>query len=79
MGSVFFGVTLGIICFMVGVLIIPFFTDDISLARTYLNCTGADSISDGIKFTCLQIDLIIPYLIWFFCSLAVGIIGGATK
>jgi hypothetical protein len=79
MGSVFFGVTLGIVCFIVGVLFIPFFTDDITIARTALNCSGADSISDGVKLTCLGIDLIVPYLIWFFCSLAIGIIGGATK
>ena len=79
MGNAIFGVTLGIVCFIVGVLFIPFLTDDITIARASLNCTGEDSISDGIKFTCLQIDLIIPYVILFFCSLAVGIIGGSKS
>lgn len=78
-GNIFFGATLGIFVFILGVLVIPFFTDDIVTERVNLNCTGADSISDGVKLTCLQIDLIIPYLIWFFVSVAIGIFGGINK
>jgi len=77
-GNVFFGATLGIVCFIVGVLIIPFFTDDITIARNNLDCTNV-TITDGTKLTCLLGDMVIPYFIWFFASLAVGILGGINK
>ena len=77
-GNVFWGTTIGIFCFIIGVLIIPFFVDDITLTRTNLDCTNV-SISDGVKWTCLITDLTIPYFIWFFVSLAVGILGGISK
>jgi hypothetical protein len=79
-GSFFFGLTIGIVLFIFGVLLIPFFTDDITTARdsSHLDCSNV-SISDGVKFTCLQIDLVIPFFIWFFVSLAVGIIAGMNK
>jgi hypothetical protein len=77
-GNIFFGATMGIFVFIIGVLIIPFFTDDITTVRTSLDCTNV-SISDGIKWTCLNVDLVVPYFIWFFVSLAVGIIGGMNK
>lgn len=77
-GNIFFGVTLGLFVFFFGVLIIPFFEDDITTARTNLDCSNV-TISDGIKWTCLNIDLVIPYLILFFVSLAVGVLGGISK
>jgi len=77
-GNIFFGATIGIFCFIIGVLIIPFFADDITSARVALDCSNV-SISDGVKWTCLNIDLVIPYFIWFFVSLAVGIMGGINK
>lgn len=77
--SIFFGFTMGLVCFIIGVLIIPFLTDDIVTTRTNLNCTGADTISDGTMIECLQIDLVVPYFIWFFVSLSVGIFAGANK
>ena len=81
-GNIFFGFTIGLVVFIFGVLFIPFFTDDITIARDDLDCSnygGNGSISDGTKLTCLQIDLIIPYFIWFFVSLAIGLIAGAGK
>jgi len=77
-GGFFFGITIGVFLFIVGILLIPFFTDDITTTRTALDCTNA-SISDGTKLTCLEIDLLIPYLIVFFVSLAGGLIAGASK
>lgn len=77
-GGFFFGITIGIFIFIVGVLLIPFFTDDITTVRTSLDCTNM-SISNGTKLTCLQIDLLVPYLIVFFVSLAGGIIAGSNR
>lgn len=78
-GSLFFGLAIGLFIFVIGVLIIPFFTDTITQARTDLNCTSAATITNGVKIVCLFHDLMIPYLIWFFVSLALGIIAGAGK
>ena len=75
-GSVFFGVTVGIFLFVMGVLFIPFLTDDVTTARGSLDCTNSTGISGGTKLTCLTVDLVIPYLIWFFASIALGYIAG---
>ena len=77
-GNIFFGATLALVCFIAGVLIIPFFTDDITVARNQLDCTNT-TITDGTKVSCLLGDMVIPYFIWFFVSLAIGIIGGINK
>jgi hypothetical protein len=78
MGNVFFGVAIGIFVLVIGVMVIPFFTDDITAMRTNLECSNV-SISDGVKLTCLYTDLTIPYFIWFFISLALGIFAGINK
>ena len=75
-GSVFFGVSVGIFLFVMGVLFIPFITDDITTTRTDLNCANGTAITDGTKLTCLTVDLVVPYLIWFFASVALGYIAG---
>ncbi len=78
-GAIFLGLSLGIFLFIMGVLIMPFILDDITTARTSLDC-GGDSISDGTKLVCLLISGLNPYYIWLFTSLAVGlIIGGARR
>lgn len=77
-GGVFFGVTIAIFVFIIGVLFIPFITDDITTTRVNLDCTNT-SITGGTMLQCLQIDLAIPYLIWFFVSLAAGLFAGANK
>ncbi len=69
---------MGVFLFIMGVLFIPFVTDDITTSRTALDCTNT-SISSGTKLTCLGTDIVIPYLIWFFVSLLAGfVIGGKT-
>ena len=70
-GNLFFGVFVGLFLFAMGVLFIPFLTDDITTSRDALSCSSAD-ISDGTKLMCLSIDIVVPYLIWFFCSLAIA-------
>lgn len=76
--NIFFGVFIALFLFIMGVLFMPFIMDDIVTARTGLSCSST-TISYGAMVTCLGIDLIVPYLIWFFCSLAVGYIAGMNK
>ena len=71
-GNIFFSVTIGLFIFIIGVLFIPFFTDDITTARTDLECSNVNNITNGVMATCLLIDLVVPYLIWFFVSMALG-------
>ena len=78
-GSIFLGLALGIFIFISGVLILPFIADDISTFRVALNCSNSASISDGIKLTCLFGGALVPYYIWFFSSLAIGLIIGGSR
>lgn len=77
-GNMFFGIALAIFLFIMGILFIPFFADDIATTRTSLDCTNT-SISSGTKLTCLNIDLVIPYFIWFLISLLFGYLGGGLR
>jgi uncharacterized membrane protein len=77
-GSLFFGITIALFLYITGVLILPFIVDDVSTFRIGMSCSDP-TISDGSKLTCLFGDLTIPYLIWFFISLAVGYLVGANK
>ncbi len=76
-GGIFLGVALGLFMFMTGVLILPYLADDVSTFRTALDCSNTGSISDGIKLTCLFGGSLIPYYIWFFTSLSLGLILGS--
>ena len=77
-GSFFFGFAIGLFIFVMGVLFIPFLTDDITTTRTSLDCTNT-SITGGEMITCLEVDIITPYLIWFFISVALGYISGGIR
>ena len=74
-GSVFLGVALGLFIFVMGVLVMPYLTDDVDVFRVNMNCTS-DDLSGGEMITCLFGDAIIPYFIWFFSALAIGLILG---
>ena len=77
-GNMFFGITVALFIYVIGVLFIPFLVDDVSTFRTEMECSDA-SISDGAKLSCLVGDLAIPYLILFFVSITLGIIVGSVK
>lgn len=77
-GSAFFGVTIGIVVFIFGVLFLPFLMDDVTTFRGAMDCSNTD-ISGGTMFSCLIGDAAIPYLVWFFISLALGFIIGGVK
>jgi len=75
-GNIFWGATIGIFIFIMGVLFIPFIADDVTTFRTAMDCSNV-SISGGAMLSCLAGDLTVPYLIWFFISLGIGyLIGG---
>ena len=75
-GSVFFGISLAIFIYIAGVLFMPFIMDDVTTFRDAMDCSG-DDISNGTMISCLIGDATIPYLIWFFISLALGLVAGA--
>lgn len=77
-GNMWFGVWVGIFIYIIGVLFIPYITDDITTTREALDCSSTD-ITGGTMLTCLQIDLVLPYLIWFFVSLALGFVAGGLS
>jgi len=77
-GSAFFGITIAIFIYIIGVLFLPFVVDDVSNFRVSMDCTNT-SISDGAKLSCLVGDLTVPYFIWFFISIAIGFIAGAWR
>lgn len=77
-GSFLLSVSIGLFIYIMGVLFIPFITDDITTTRNDLDCTNS-SITDSTKLTCLAVDLVVPYFIWFFISLLIGFIIGGTR
>jgi hypothetical protein len=78
-GSVFLGITLGIFIFITSVLILPYLTDDVTTFRTELDCSNSSAISDGTKLTCLFGGAVVPYYIWLFTALALGLVIGGRK
>ena len=75
-GSAFFGIAIGIVIYIFGVLFIPFIMDDVTTFREAMDCSNTD-ITGGTMLSCLTGDLVIPYLIWFFISLTLGFVVGA--
>lgn len=79
-GSIMLGFGLGIFIFIMGVLIMPFILDDITTFRTALDCADSGgTLSYGTKLTCLFGGITAPYYIWFFSSLAIGLIVGGFR
>ena len=77
-GSIYLGLAIALFLFITGVLILPFVTDDVTSTRTALNCAGA-GISAGTKLSCLFVDSLTPYYIFFFTTLALGLLVGGGR
>ncbi len=75
-GGIIFGIAVGVMIFIAGMLFINFFFSLITDVRAadVLNCASPSTISDGTKMSCLAIDIIIPVLIVIIISFAGGII-----
>lgn len=70
-------VIIAITIFIVGMLSVNFLTPEITRARNSANLDCSQTlgnISDGVKLTCLTIDLVVPYFIVLIFSVAGGII-----
>jgi len=76
-GSMFFGIAIGIAVWIFGVLLIPFLMSDVTTFRDAMSCSDT-TISGGTMLSCLIGDVAIPYLIFFFISLAIGFIVGSN-
>lgn len=72
-GSIFMGITVALIVWIFGMLILPFMLDDVSTFRLDMDCVNA-SISDVSKLVCVMGDSLIPYFIWTVISLALGFV-----
>lgn len=78
-GNVYFNVGIGLFLLVMGVLFLPFLTDDITTARANLNCENPSQITNGTMLVCLGISGLAPYFIWFFLSIAIGFITGGKS
>ena len=67
-------VLFAIFFFLFGSLFLNFFPSLVDNARIDLNCTAANTISDGTKVLCLMVDGFMPYLIWCILSVIGGFI-----
>lgn len=76
-GSLFLGLSVFLLIYVFGILILPFFTDDVVTTRNQLDCSNS-SISDGTKLMCLETDIFIPYFILFIISAAGGYLLGSN-
>ena len=77
-GSLFLGVTIGIVIYIMGVMFLPFLINDIDTARDAFDCSSS-TISDATKLNCLITNVATPYIIWFFVSLLLGFVIGVIK
>lgn len=75
-GSVGIAIITCILLIIIGFMCINFVKDEVTRARTNLNCANADDISDATKLTCLVIDGTVPYWIWLILSISIGLIVG---
>ncbi len=73
-GGLFIGFIFAMFFFMIGMWMLPFIQDQVSDARTDINCSST-AISDGNKLTCLVVDIGIPYFIIAILVFISGLIG----
>ena len=72
--TVFMSFIFTLMIFMIGLLFINFIKPEISTARTSLECTDINNISDGNKLMCLFVGVTLPLFIWGIVSISGGII-----
>ncbi len=75
-GNIYLGVSVALVVWIAGILILPFILDDIDTFRTEMDCTNS-SISSTSKINCLAGDTLTPYFIWTLSSLAIGFFAGS--
>ncbi len=79
------GQTLGIaiisalVFLIIGLTVVNFITPEVDTARTDLNCSSPDDISDGTKLLCLAVDITVIYWIIIVFSVLIGGIVAQTR
>ena len=73
-GQLGISIIVSIVLIIIGFMMINFVKDEVTRARTDLSCSDADNISDGVKLTCLIVDVVVIYWIWIIFSLAIGMV-----
>ena len=73
-GQLGIAIITSIILIIIGFMCINFIKDEVTRARTDLNCSSADDISDSTKLLCLVIDSVVPYWIVIILSITIGVI-----
>lgn len=73
--SIMMGVIFGLMIFIAGMLFVNFISERTldMLGTSGLDCESS-TISDGVKVTCLIGELVVPYFIVIFISLAGAVI-----
>ena len=61
-----------IFIFIIGLMMINFVKDEVSTARTDLNCANAGDITDGTKLLCMVVNSTVPYWILLVFSIVIG-------
>lgn len=74
----FFGISIALFVWIIGIMVIPFFEDSVDLFRTNMDCTNT-TITSGNQVACLMGGGIIPYFIIFIVGVVLGIIGGLNR
>lgn len=72
--TVFMSIIFAIMIFMIGMLVVNFFKDEITTARVGLECSDSANISDGNKLMCLYVGLTLPLFILMILSVVGGIL-----
>ena len=75
--TAFLAIIFGVMVFMAGTFFLGFIQERVLdlIGTTGLNC-GSSLNSDGIKGVCLISELVVPYFIIIFVSIASGLVVG---
>jgi len=73
-GQMGIAIITAILLILIGFMCINFVKDEVTRARTDLDCASPDDISDSTKLLCLVVDTTVPYWIWLVLSVSIGVI-----
>ena len=73
-GGMGIALIVAIMLFIIGLMSINFIIGEVTRARDASNLNCDSPTSDGIKLTCLLVDIVVPYFIIIILSTAGGLI-----
>lgn len=71
-GNLYAAIMVSLLILLVGLTVTNFIKPEVTNARSLIDCTSP--ATDGTKFMCLNIDVVVPYFIVIVLSLAGGVI-----